>query len=114
MQERALGLEKFPPLLWETLYAGISHFLLGHYDVALASFSRLAAQTPKFVYPHAYSACAYVELGRTDDARAAIARVLEISPQITLAQFERRLPYRIEAVHDRIFDSLRQAGLPEG
>jgi adenylate cyclase len=108
---QALDLEMFAPAMWE-YYAGVSHFLLRQYDQALARFNGAAERAP-MLHAYTYLACAYFELGRLDDARGAIEKVLEIAPQFTLEKAARRYVFRIDEVRNRILDSLRKAGLPE-
>jgi tetratricopeptide (TPR) repeat protein len=66
------------------------------------------------MYAYAFLAWAYAELDRLDEARDAIKKVLEITPQYTLKQVERIMPYRIDEDRNRILGALRKAGLPEG
>ncbi len=113
MSEKAFSLETFASPLWE-FYAGISHLLLRQYDEALASFNRAIDRTPKLVHAYTYSACAYVELDRLDDARGAMKTVLEFMPKITVKELDRIFAYRLDEDRDRILDDLRKAGMPEG
>ena len=89
---------------------GCSHFLLWHYDQAIASFNRAV---PKFAFAYTHLACIYVELGQLDDARDAIRTFLELSPQFTVKWTDRMMPYRLNEVRNRILGGLRKAGLPE-
>jgi tetratricopeptide (TPR) repeat protein len=113
MSAKAFSLDTLAPPLWE-FYAAISHFLLRQYDEALARFSRVNERTPKFVHAYTYSACAYVELDRIDDAQTAMKTVLEIMPQYTVKEADRIYAYRLDEDRQRILDDLRKAGLPEG
>ena len=51
-------------------------------------------------------------LGRTDEARAAWAGLLEVNPGFSLAQREGVLPYKDPGDFQRIVDGLAKAGLP--
>ena len=113
MIEKALSIEKVPPPNWE-LIVGHSHFLLRQYDEAEGGFIKTIERAPKFTLTYLLLACGYVELNRLDDARDAIKTALEITPRYTVKEFARLYPYRIDEVRERIFDSLRKAGLPEG
>ncbi|MCZ6860504.1 MAG: tetratricopeptide repeat protein, partial [Alphaproteobacteria bacterium] len=113
MIEKALSLETFVPPLWE-FQLGLSHLLLRHYDDALTRFNQVIERTQKIIHAYTYMACAYVELNRLDDARNAIKTLLETAPQITLREADRFLAFRRDEDRNRILDSLRKAGLPEG
>ena len=113
MIEKAFSLDTFAPPLWE-YQLGHSHLLLRQYEQALNRFHRAIERNPKFAPAHLFSACAYVELDRLDDARGAIKTVLEIVPKFTLKVAAIIFPYRVDEVRNRILDSLRKAGLPEG
>jgi TolB-like protein/predicted Zn-dependent protease len=55
----------------------------------------------------------YVELGRMDDAKAELAKLLEAWPEVTIAGLDRYLPHKDQAFLDRLHTALGQAGLPE-
>jgi hypothetical protein len=68
---------------------------------------------------YAYRAlvASYGQLGRIDEARAAVAEELRIDPELTLAKVEREIasvnPNFNPDFRDRYLDGLRKAGLPE-
>jgi adenylate cyclase len=111
MIEKAFDLETFAPALWQ-YFAGVSHFLLRQYNEAIARLDQSVEQVP-MLHSYTYLACAYVELGRCEDARRAIDKVLEIAPRFTLEKAARRYVFRIDEVRARMLDNLRKAGLPE-
>jgi adenylate cyclase len=57
-------------------------------------------------------AAAYGHLGRLDEARTALAALLQVNPAFSLAQRARVLPYKDPADFQRIADGLAKAGLP--
>jgi TolB-like protein/Flp pilus assembly protein TadD len=113
MVDKAFSLDTFAPPIWE-YYAGKSHYLLRQYDQALTRFNRMVEWAPKFIHSYAYQACAYVELDRLDDARDAIKTLLGITPQYTLMEAARTMPFRRDEDCNRVLGALRIAGLPEG
>ena len=113
MSEKAFSLETFAPPTWE-FGVGLSRLLLCQYDEALTRFNRAIERAPKITPAYMYLACAYVELDRLDDASDAIKTALEIVPNYTVKEVARIWPYRIDEDRNRIFNSLRKAGLPEG
>jgi len=57
---------------------------------------------------------ALAHLGRLDEARAELNRVLAIDPKQTIAGFRRRtLHFAAPEVHELFVTGLRLAGLPE-
>ncbi len=58
-------------------------------------------------------AACYVELGRLDDAKAEIAKLLEARPDITVSKIGLWLPYKDRSLRDRVNAALIEAGLSE-
>lgn len=56
---------------------------------------------------------ALVQLGRMDEARSAITKLLELSPTMTISGLRERWPIRDKETLNTILDGLRIAGLPE-
>ncbi|HYV89547.1 MAG TPA: adenylate/guanylate cyclase domain-containing protein, partial [Candidatus Polarisedimenticolia bacterium] len=55
---------------------------------------------------------AYVQLDRPSDAQAALAKLVALSPGLTVSGARQRLPIRNPASLDMILDGFRRAGLP--
>jgi TolB-like protein len=113
MSEKVFKLDTFAPPLWE-FYAGHSYFLLRQYDLALPKMIRMVELVPKFSTGFAYLACLFVETNRLGDAKDAIEKLLQISPDYTVKDMNRLHPYRSDETRKRFLDDLRNAGLPEG
>jgi tetratricopeptide (TPR) repeat protein len=109
LQERAFSIDSFAPPNWEW-HMGLSHFLLRHYDQAIASLNRAV---PRSAIAYSLLACTYVELNRLDDANDAVKKQLELLPRHTVQWFARVPPFRLDEVRARILDGLRKAGMPE-
>ncbi|MFT5663031.1 MAG: adenylate cyclase [Gammaproteobacteria bacterium] len=58
-------------------------------------------------------AAALVQLDRVEEARSAIAKLLELAPTTTVAGLRERWPIRDKAFLNATLDALRVAGLPE-
>jgi adenylate cyclase len=111
---RALRLSPFDPLIYLP-YVGLAyaHFATCRFEEAAAA-ARLASQSnPRFSVPHMLNAAALAMLGRTEQATAAVDRLLEVQPGTTVATAvisARCLnPKHIDALEN----ALREAGLPE-
>ena len=55
-------------------------------------------------------AATYGELGRVEEARAEVAEFNRLSPQTSGEAWKQRLPYKNQAVSERLIDSLRKSG----
>ena len=96
---------------WDLWYLGHAYFLTGRHEEAIETLKRALNRRPDFLPTHLYLAASYSELGREEEARAEAAEVLRLrSPQTSMEAWRRRLPYKDQAVLERLFDSLRKAG----
>ena len=89
-----------------------AHFSLGHYEIAAAHLLERIARNPNTDASRMLLAASYGHLGRTEEARAAWAGLLEVNPGFSLAQREGVLPYKDPGDFQRILDGLAKAGLP--
>jgi len=55
--------------------------------------------------------CAYIKRGREDEARAAAAEVLRMSPNFSVDAWAQMLPFKKQADLERLLAPLRKAGL---
>ncbi len=58
-------------------------------------------------------AASYAQLGLADEAREAVAEILEVNPSLTLTAFRSELPFQNQDDLERELADLRKAGLPE-
>ncbi|MCZ6862224.1 MAG: winged helix-turn-helix domain-containing tetratricopeptide repeat protein [Alphaproteobacteria bacterium] len=112
LMEKAFSIDTVVPPNWD-FHVGRSQLILRRYDEAVSRFLKTVEWAPKFTAAYVHLAIAYDEMDRTGDANDAVKTVLEITPQFTLKEVARILPYRIDEVRNRFLDSLRKAGLPE-
>jgi adenylate cyclase len=107
LAERSLRLSPFDPLSVMPIAAMAGAQLkLGDYDAAVASARRALQIYPTHVPSHIVAIAGLVKLGRTDEARAFAARLLEIAPGISVSS-------RQPIFRDQFGAELREAGLPE-
>ena len=90
-----------------TLFAlGHAHFMLHRYEEAADALRRGIARNAAFMPNHAYLAACYAQLGRIEEAQAALDNDL---PQIPAAD----IPYKNDADRDHFRSSLEKAGFRE-
>ena len=115
--EEAIGLVKkamrlnpmYPAYyLWEL---GHAYFITGRYEEAIETLKRVLGRNSDFMPAHLLLAASYSEIGREEEARAEVAEIERLNPQATLEALRPRLSYKDQAVSERLFDSLRKAGL---
>ena len=86
------------------------HFSEGRFQQGLSEARRIG--TPDLVYPHIMEAISLVRLGLTDDAKAAVARILDLRPDYGLVVREDLKLRNVEPkLADDIVQALQDAGL---
>jgi len=88
---------------------GRAHYYLGQYDRAIEILKRAINRNPNHIFTYLFLAASYVELDREEEARAAVAEVLRISPQLRIE--DGWMFYKDQAVEERLNNNLRRAGL---
>jgi adenylate cyclase len=91
--------------------AAVAHFFARRFEDSLYWGRRAMAITPVRI-PLWCAAAALGHLGRPDEARAQIDRILALYPTATLAR-ARIASFRHDWMYDLYLDGLRKAGLPE-
>jgi len=116
--EEALGLVKKAMRLnpvhpvWYLWNLGHAYFLTGRCEEAIETLKRVLDRNPGFLPAHVYLTVSYIELGRHEEARAQAAEVRKLNPQTTSTEdWKQRIPYKDQAVSERLFDGLRKAGV---
>jgi adenylate cyclase len=92
------------------LELGQAYCLTGRYEEA-TTLQQLLAHSPDMLQAHLNLAFAYSALGREEEAQAAVAEVLRISPHFSLAVMRQRVPFTDATVLERYLNGLRKAGL---
>ena len=112
--DRAVRLPPYDPLMhaFLTLRSALL-IILGHFQQAL-DVARNALQQPSATaWAHLQEASALANLGRIDEARAAMQRAIALQPDVSLRWLRTLLPALPDAKIDDYLDGLRKAGLPE-
>ena len=97
---------------WYNFNAALSRFFVGDYSEAESLARTGIAEYPTSLAPRRILIVTLVELDRLDDATREVEDYLEISPEFRLANF-RNTPFQHTTDHERYFDALRSAGIPD-
>jgi TolB-like protein/predicted Zn-dependent protease len=98
--------------LWLYLL-GFAAFIAGRYQDALDHVERSLRQNSSIPGPYRLRAACLSELGRMEEARAALAEFLRIVPNATIGSMRAQLPLKQPEDFERYANALRRAGLPE-
>ena len=107
---RAIGLDRNPPG-WYYFGAFFDHYRKGEYEAALAEAQKV--NMSDYVWAQALLAAAYGQLGRVEDAKPYVKRILELNPDFEATVRDKRWKwFRFrELLLDQFTDGLRKAGL---
>jgi adenylate cyclase len=113
--KRALRLSPFDPYIWLP-YIGLAyaHFAVGRFEETVAAASLAVQSNPRFTVPQILHAAALGNLGRSEDAKAVVQRLLDVQPGLTVATAILSARYVDPKNIAELGNALRQAGLPEG
>jgi adenylate cyclase len=112
--ERARRLSPFDPLAF--LYAlniAVAHFVARRFEQAIEWADRALHDQPRLIAAMRVKVAANAQLGRLEQARAELSRVLAIDPKLTIAGFRAYGHFFAPEVLELNVTGLRLAGLPE-
>jgi tetratricopeptide (TPR) repeat protein len=98
--------------LWFYLL-GFATFMAGRHGEALEHLDRSVRLNPNIPGPYRLRAACLSELGRMEEARAALAEFLRFVPGATIASMRAQLPLKNPDDFERYAGALRRVGLPE-
>jgi tetratricopeptide (TPR) repeat protein len=111
---RAVRLSPLDPHRFATYGAmAYAHFLAGRYDVATACAEKALHGNPTYVVEIFVSAASNALAGQLEQARIAMVRALECSPELRGSTLRDLVPFRRSEDLDRFAKGLRLAGLPD-
>ena len=112
--ERSLRLSPFDPLrhIPECTLA-VAKMASGEHEAALACARRAVEANPAFTPGLTTLALCLLRLGRIEEARATVHRLVEIAPDTRIATLQERYLFANSLGFDSIAADLRAAGLPE-
>jgi TolB-like protein/Tfp pilus assembly protein PilF len=112
---RAMRLSPLDPFMFQ-MQSGtaFAHFLAGRYEEASAWAEKSLRENPQHVAALRHIAASNALAGRPEEARNAIARALELDPEMRLSNLNNRISKRRRAEdREKYEEALRLAGLPE-
>jgi adenylate cyclase len=89
---------------------GVSYYFARDYANAAEAGRRVVAQFPGFPLAYRYVAASLGQLGYKEDARAALQRAIEVSPQTFELYVRSRPPWFRSDDHEHMLEGLRKAG----
>ncbi len=92
---------------------GHIHYFLGDNEKAIEVSHRALQYDPSLFGALVSLACANAELGRQDEARQAVARLVEYIPGFSLRAVRKNPMFSDPAFAEKLVESLKRAGLPE-
>jgi hypothetical protein len=97
----------------------LAYFVDSDYAKVLDWTAEALRQSPTDIVALRYRIAALALLGRLDEARQAVGRVLMLNPALTISRCRRHVevemknPFKRPGVVEAYYDGLRRAGLPE-
>ena len=108
----ALRVSPRDPRIYATYQARCAPlFVLDRFEEVVSAAQYIMRLLPDWPEGLTMQAAALAKLGRTDEARHTIGRLLGLDPQYSVARALRRHPYRDAADHEKLAGALIQAGL---
>lgn len=83
----------------------------GRYEDAITSAKKILAVNPNAVHYYFTLAFCFAELGQEEEARAAVAKILQLQPAASLEWVQKTVPYANPGDLERLVTGLRKAGL---
>jgi adenylate cyclase len=96
---------------WYLWNGAIVYYPARRYDAVIDAVERMTEPPADALL---FLAASYAQLGRQDEARQVVKRVLALDPEATVAKWAAQQPYKNPADLEHYKDGLRKAGLPEG
>ena len=103
---------------WYSFRLGIDYRLVGRYEEAAETFGaalkRIENEKNSSIRGYFYQlAATYAMMGRIEEAKACLAKVLEINPKTSVEELAKSQLYRHPKYTEQFLEALRRSGLPE-
>lgn len=113
--ERYRELAPFDPYyFWFENFYTIAYMFKGDYKQAAIVGRRCVKANPAFGAGYKPLIAALGHLGRLDEAKEYVDKLLDIEPNFTVKRFADTYPIKKDSDRERYKDGLRKAGVPEG
>jgi TolB-like protein/Flp pilus assembly protein TadD len=111
---RAMRLSPLDPFKFSMMgVTAFAHFFAGRYDEAAAWADKAFRERPNILATLRVSAVSNALAGRLEEARSAVARALELDPEMRISNLKDRLgAFGRPEDYAKYADALRRAGLP--
>jgi tetratricopeptide (TPR) repeat protein len=112
--ERARRLSPFDPLAFQyAVRIAIAHLAARRFEQAIEWADRALHDQPRMVSAMRVKVAAHAHLGRLDEARAELSRVLAFDPKLTIAGYRDYARFMAPEILELNVTGLRLAGLPK-
>lgn len=111
---RAMRLSPLDPLSYVFRFGlAFANFLMRRYEEALEWAEQSAREQPRYVPPLRLKVVICALLDRLEDAQSSLRQLLELSPGLTMANFDASVPGISPEYREVCAEGLRKAGLLE-
>jgi adenylate cyclase len=111
---RAMRLSPLDPLIGQMQTGlGFAYFFAGRHDEAAAMAAKAVREGSNWVPAYLMAAASAAFAGRTDEARSAVTKLLQIAPGHRVSNLRDVWPLRRPQYLAKLEEGLRKAGLPE-
>ena len=97
----------------------VTYFVAGEHESVVVWTGKILREFPNYVPALRYRAASLGLLGRGEEGRQSVQRILELVPSFTIARTRRHIefdmnnPYKKPDVAEAIYEGLRRSGAPE-
>jgi tetratricopeptide (TPR) repeat protein len=95
------------------MWVGLCLLYLDRHEEALRELKASLARNPRAFPAYYILGIIYFELGRMDEARAAVKESLRLNPRLSISNLKRFVPYKNPSDVERQLSALRKLGFPE-
>ncbi len=98
----------------------LAHFVAGEHELVIESTGKSLRDRPNFVPALRYRAASFGLLGRLEEGRQVVQRILDHVPDFTIARVRRHIEFDLNngfkkpGVADALYEGLRRSGASEG
>ena len=112
LYKEALRLNPKPPNSY-IRFLGVAFRDSGQYEKAIVQAKKGVEQEPNDLVTNVVLTSSLSLAGHEEEARSAAKEILRISPNFSVARWQKRSPHKDRAVVKRYCDALRKVGLPD-